>query len=113
MSFVIPEIKSGVLEHSLLLQSNKLRMAFCIQGRVFLTSSTTGDRTEKDSWGEPCGGKEKLVNSVVFSESQAPSSNGRLEAVSKWASAMTSKGFLGLSCCRGDSSQLHQVLERI
>lgn len=67
MSSVVPEIKSGVLGYSLLLQSNKLRVAFSIQGRVFLTSSATGDRIEKDSEGEPCGGREKLVNRVVFS----------------------------------------------
>lgn len=61
--FVIPEIKSGksgVLGHSLLLQSNKLRVAFCIQGRVFLTSSATIDRTEEDSEGEPCGERKSL-----------------------------------------------------
>lgn len=74
MSSIIPEIKSGVLGHLLLLQSNKLRVAFCIQGRVFPTSSATGDRIEEDSEGEPCGGKEKLVDRVVFSESQTPSS---------------------------------------
>lgn len=73
-SSVIPEIKSEVLGHLLLLQSNKLRVTFCIQGTVFLTSSATGDRIGEDSGGEPCGEKEKLVNRVVFSESQAPSS---------------------------------------
>lgn len=56
MSSVIPEIKSGVLGHSLLLQSNKLREAFCIEGRVFLTSS--GDRTEEDC-GENLVGERK------------------------------------------------------